>query len=59
MVIVVFVTYFLGPKSITSNNLNLSSTSYSPSFSSSFLTILSSFSSSSFLIDFKDYDKMA
>ncbi len=58
MVIVVFVTYFPGPTSIPSNNLNLSSTSYSPSFSS-FPTIFSSSSFGSFLINFKDYDKMA
>jgi hypothetical protein len=44
--IVVSVAYFLGPKSVPSNNLNLSSTSCSPSFSSSSLAIVSSSSSS-------------
>jgi hypothetical protein len=48
--IVVSVAYFLGPKSVPSNNLNLSSTSCSPSFSSSSPAILSSSSSGSFYL---------
>jgi hypothetical protein len=48
--IVVSVAYFLGPKSVPSNNLNLSSTSCSPSFSSSSPAIVSSSSSGSFFL---------